>query len=101
MISHSVADKENSESLSSLWKIRMDIIIADIWGEKVKRVKRGPRNDREVAYLNIKGLEKGSLHRLVSLWEKLHFPKLVQGHVSPKDSIFFLKVKEWTLTISV
>ena len=42
--------KENSESLTSFSKIISGaiIIITDLWVERVKHVKRGPRNDRKV-----------------------------------------------------
>ena len=44
VISHSVADKENSKSLTSLSKIILGAIMTDLWGERIKHVKRGQRN---------------------------------------------------------
>ena len=40
--------KENSESLTSFSKITSGAIITDLWVERVKQVKHGPRNDRKV-----------------------------------------------------
>lgn len=43
----------------------MGSIIMDVWGGKVKFVKRGPRNNRQSAYLNLKkaeGQEENSSH---------------------------------------
>ena len=40
--------KENSESLTSFSKITSGAIITDLWVERVKHVKHGPRNDRKV-----------------------------------------------------
>ena len=96
-----MADKENSESLTSFSKITLGEIIKDLWGERVKHVKRGPRSDRKAAYLNIRRSEGGIRKSLSFTLEEISIPKPGQGNVSPQDIIFFLDVKKWTSILSV
>ena len=48
-----------SKLLTSFSKITLGAIITDIWGERVKHVKHGPRNNDKAAYLNIKRFKDG------------------------------------------
>ena len=75
VISHSVADKENSESLTSFSKITLGEIIKYLWGERVKHVKRGPRSDRKAAYLNIRRSEGGIRKSLGFTLEEISIPQ--------------------------
>ena len=54
-VADDVADKENQ--LMPLSRNTIGIIVMDIWGGIVKFVKRGPRNDRQTAYLNLRRIE--------------------------------------------
>ena len=44
----------NKQIVNFLFKNSVGAIITDIWGERVKHVKHGPRNNDKAAYLNIK-----------------------------------------------
>ena len=89
IIKHSQADKENQGSLTSLSRNTMGSIIMDVWGGKVKFVKRGPRNNRHVAYLNLKkaeGQEKNPSHSVGLALDDMSLPQgwtgecVRQGH---------------------
>ena len=54
-VADDVADKENQ--LMPLSRNTIGIIVMDIWGGIVKFVKRGPRNDRQTAYFNLRRIE--------------------------------------------
>ena len=74
---HSQADKENQGSLTSLSMNAMGSIIMDVWGGKVKFVKRGPRNNRQSAYLNLKkaeGQEESSGHSVGLALDDMSLP---------------------------
>lgn len=57
IIKHSQAEKENRDSINSLSRNKMGSIIMDVWGGRVKFVKRGPRSNRQTAYVNLKKVE--------------------------------------------
>ena len=55
----------------------MGSIIMDVWGGKVKFVKRGPRNNRQSAYLNLKkaeGQEESSGHSVGLALDDMSLP---------------------------
>ncbi|XP_068726810.1 uncharacterized protein [Montipora capricornis] len=54
IIKHSQTEKANREWSNSLSTNSVGCIVTDIWGAKVKFVKRGPRNARQSGYLNLK-----------------------------------------------
>ncbi|XP_068687200.1 uncharacterized protein [Montipora foliosa] len=54
IVKHSQTEKDNREWSNSLSTYTIGSIVTDIWGAKVKFVKRGPRNARQRAYLNLK-----------------------------------------------
>ena len=54
IIERSQEDKENLQWTSALTRNSLGSIIADVWGEKVQRVRRGNRNNRQYGYLNLK-----------------------------------------------
>ena len=53
-LSSIVRQKENRRWRNSLSTYTIGSMVTDIWGAKVKLVKRGPRNARQSAYLNLK-----------------------------------------------
>ena len=84
-----MADKENSESLTSFSKITLGEIIKDLWGERVKHVKRGPRSDRKAAYLNIRRSEGGIGKSLGFTLEEISIPQTwTRECVAPGHYIF-------------
>ena len=94
VISHSVADKENSESLTSFSKITLGEIIKYLWGERVKHVKRGPRSDRKAAYLNIRRSEGGIRKSLGFTLEEISIPQTwTREIVAPGHYIFSRREK--------
>ena len=94
MISHSVADKENSESLTSFSKITLGEIIKYFWSERVKHVKRGPRSDRKAAYLNIRRSEGGIRKSLGFTLEEISIPQTwTREIVAPGHYIFSRREK--------
>ena len=94
VISHSVADKENSESLTSFSKITLGEIVKDLWGERIKHVKRGPRSDLKAAYLNIRRSEGGIRKSLGFTLEEISIPQTwTRKCVAPGDNIFSRREK--------
>ena len=94
VITHSVADKENSESLTWFLKITLGEIIKYLWGERVKHVKRGPRSDRKAAYLNIRRSEGGIRKSLGFTLEEISIPQTwTREIVAPGHYIFSRREK--------
>ena len=94
VISHSVADKENSESLTSFSKITLGEIVKDLWGERIKHVKRGPRSDLKAAYLNIRRSEGGIRKSLGFTLEEISIPQTwTREIVAPGHYIFSRREK--------
>ena len=94
VITHSVADKENSESLTWFLKITLGEIIKYLWGERVKHVKRGPRSDRKAAYLNIRRSESGIRKSLGFTLEEISIPQTwTREIVAPGHYIFSRREK--------
>ena len=89
-----MADKENSESLTSFSKITLGEIIKYLWGERVKHVKRGPRSDRKAAYLNIRRSEGGIRKLLCFTLEEISIPQTwTRECVAPGHYIFSRREK--------
>ena len=89
-----MADKENSESLTSFSKITLGEIIKYLWGERVKHVKRGPRSDRKAAYLNIRRSEGGIRKSLGFTLEEISIPQTwTREIVAPGHYIFSRREK--------
>ena len=91
MISHSEGGEENSESLS---KVTMGHIITDIWGEKVKHVKRGPRGDRKSAYLNMKRTEGGISQSTGLTLEDISLPQAWTGECVAQGLYIFSRIEK-------
>ena len=53
VLEYAEKEKERFEIGTYLTGVSFGIILSDIWGNKVKRVRRGPRSDRKWCYLNI------------------------------------------------
>ena len=85
VISHSVADKKDGESLTSFSQITLGAVITDLWGEKVEHVKREPRNDRKATYLRLlptfASALQGKTHTCAS------FTKILANYISEESLI--------------
>ena len=89
-----MADKENSGSFTSFSKITLGEIIKDLWGERVKHVKRGPRSDRKSAFLNIRRSEGGIRKSLGFALEEILIPQTwTRERVAPGHYIFSRREK--------
>ena len=53
LLENAEKEKERFEISSHLSRVFLGVILSDIWGDKVKRARRGPRGDRKWYYLNI------------------------------------------------
>ena len=97
-----MADKENSESLTSFSKITLGEIIKYLWGERVKHVKRGPRSDRKAAYLNIRRSEGGIRKSLGFTLEEISIPQTwTREIVAPGHYIFSGRENSQRLTLEL
>ena len=56
-IAHSQEEKENRGLQEELSRYTLGSIVADVWGGNVKRTRRGPRGNRQTAYVNFKRIE--------------------------------------------
>ena len=90
IIKHSQTEKENREWSNSLSINTLGNIVTESWGAKVKLVKRGPRNARQGAYLNLKRVIS-SLAAAVKVEEialQLDDVSLPQGWTGEADSAY-------------
>ena len=93
--------KENVDG-SSLGFSSLGHILKDVWGEKVQRVRRGPRTQRQYVYLNLKRIVKPlnvSTQEVNSgLSEELTGIILPEGWkmmLDKTESISFVRLERW------
>ena len=53
VIEHSEKEKESLEVAVPLSSHTLAVAVRDTWGEKVKKIRRGPRNNQKVCFLNV------------------------------------------------
>ena len=53
LLEYAEKEKERFEISSHLSRVFLGVILSDMWGDKVKRARRGPRGDQKWYYLNI------------------------------------------------
>ena len=53
VIEHSEKERESLEIAVPLTSHTLALVVRDTWGEKVKKVRRGPRNNRKLSLLNV------------------------------------------------
>ena len=53
VLEHSEKERESLEIAVPLMSHTLTLVVRDTWGEKVKKVKRGPRNNQKLALLNV------------------------------------------------
>ena len=85
-----------SKLLTSFSKITLGAIITDIWGERVKHVKHGPRNNDKAAYLNIKRFKDGIRKLFGFTLENISISQTRTGErVAPGHYIFPICAWPW------
>ena len=87
VISHSVADKKDGESLTSFSQITLGAVITDLWGEKVEHVKREPRNDRNATYLRLFPTFASALQEKTRTCTCASFTKILANYISEESLI--------------
>ena len=53
VIEHSEKERESLEIAVPLSSHTLAVAVRDTWGEKVKKIRRGPRNNQKVCFLNV------------------------------------------------
>ena len=88
--------------LTSFSKITLGAIITDIWGERVKHVKHGPKNNDKAAYLNIKRSKDGIRKLFGFTLENISIFQTWTGErVAPGHYIFQMDFNSQHLTLEL
>ena len=98
ILSHASVEKENF--LCHLNSVTLGKIVNDIWGEKVKRVRRGPRTQRKAFYQNLKIREiiASPPETFSHFMEKVNGLKFKDGWstVCGNNKLSFVRLESWS-----
>ena len=98
ILSHAIVEKENF--LCHLNSVTLGKIVNDIWGEKVKRVRRGPRTQRKAFYQNLKIREiiASPSETFSHFMEKVNGLKFKDGWgtVCRNNKLSFVRLESWS-----
>ena len=101
ILSHASVEKENF--LCHLNSVTLGKIVNDIWGEKVKRVRRGPRTQRKAFYQNLKIREiiASPPETFSHFMEKVNGLKFKDGWstVCGNNKLSFVRLESWSFKI--
>ena len=53
VVEHSEKERESLEIAVPLTSLSLALIVRDTWGEKIKKARRGPRNNQKLCFLNV------------------------------------------------